>query len=198
MSTHRDPTKPGFWDERFRENFTPWDAGAAPPDLERYLSSARGGGRVLIPGSGSAYEVRSFCERGYETIAIDFSEAAVERARALLGEWRDAVVLGDFFAYDFGAPFDVIYERAFLASLPPRMRGDYARRVAQLLRPGGRLLGFFVHGEPQRGPPFCLKEGELLELLGGDFDKTAEAAVTASIPVFEGKERWEIWVRKGD
>jgi SAM-dependent methyltransferase len=193
----RDPTTPAFWDERFRESFTPWDAGVTPPDLVRHLESVRGGGRVLIPGCGSAYEARSFCERGYDTIAIDFSEAAVERARALLGEWQSAVVLGDFFSYDFAGLFDIVYERAFLASLPPRMRPDYARRVAQVLRPGGKLLGFFVHGEPQRGPPFCLKEGELRELLGENFEQTAEAAVSASIPVFEGKERWEVWARKG-
>jgi len=151
----------------------------------------------LIPGCGAAYEVRTFCERGYEVVAIDFSVAAVERAREVLAGLQGAVVLGDFFSYDFGGrPFDVIYERAFLASLPPRLWADYARRVAELLRSGGRLIGFFVYGEQQGGPPFCLKPGELAGLLGDKFEKTAEAAVTASVPVFKGKERWEVWTRR--
>ena len=110
---------------------------------------------------------------------------------------QGAVVLGDFFSYDFGGtPFDVIYERAFLASLPREMWSDYARRGAELLRPGGRLIGFFVYGDQQGGPPFCLKAGELARLFGGQFEKTAEAFVTTSVPVFKGKERWEVWTRK--
>lgn len=197
MSTQEDPGTPSFWDARFRGKRTPWDAGSTPPDLERYLAEKGGGGRVLIPGCGSAYEVRTFSEKGYEAIAMDFSVAAVERARAVLGALQGAVVLGDFFSYDFaGRPFDIIYERAFLASLPRKMWPDYAHRVAELLRPEGRLIGFFVYGEQQAGPPFCLKAGELAELLGEKFERTANSVAATSVPVFKGKERWEVWTRR--
>lgn len=197
MGTKEDPATPTFWDVRFRQKRTPWDAGSTPPDLERYLTVKRSGGRVLIPGCGSAYEVRSFSDKGYEVVAIDFSQAAVERARAELGPWHTAVVLGDFFSHDFGArPFDIVYERAFLASLPRKMWADYAARVAELLRPRGRLIGFFVYGEQQGGPPFCLKAGELAGLLGEKFEKVDEAVVTTSVPVFVGRERWEVWIRR--
>lgn len=117
----------------------------------------------MIPGCGLAYELRTFFEKGYEVVAIDFSVAAVERAKGLLGALQDAVVLGDFFSYDFGRrPFDLVYERAFLAYLPRRMWPDYAHRLGELLRPGGKLIGFFVYGEQQGGPPFCLKASELV------------------------------------
>jgi len=175
----------------------PWDAGSTPPDLKRYLVQQGRDGGVLIPGCGSAYEVRTFSERGYKVVAIDFSVAAVERAKEVLGALQGAVVLGDFFSYDFGRTlFDVIYERAFLASLPRAMWPDYAHRIEELLRPGGRLIGFFVYGDQQGGPPFCLKAGELAGLLGDQFEKKAEAVVTASVPVFKDKERWEVWARK--
>ena len=197
MSTQEDPATAAFWDVRFRDKRMPWDAAATPPGLERYLAQESGGRRVLIPGCGSAYEVRTFTEKGDEVVAIDFSAAAVERAKEVLGPLQGAIVLGDFFSHDFGAaPFDIVYERAFLASLPRRMWSDYGRRVAQLLRPGGRLIGFFVYGEQQGGPPFCLKEGDLAELLADNFDQSAESAVTTSVPVFKGKERWEVWTRK--
>jgi SAM-dependent methyltransferase len=197
VNSGRDPGTPSFWDTLFRDKRTPWDAGSTPLELKRYLDERNDGGRVLIPGCGSGHEVRAFSEKGgYEVTAIDFSTAAVERARSLLGEWQRAVVLGDFFSCDFGGrPFDVIYERAFLASLPRPMWRDYARRVTQLLRPGGRLIGFFVYGGQQGGPPFCLKTDELDELLGDNFDRITESAVSASVAVFEGKERWEVWVR---
>jgi len=35
----------------------PWDAGGVPRELAKYLAGASGGGRVLIPGCGAAYEV---------------------------------------------------------------------------------------------------------------------------------------------
>jgi len=197
MSSKDDPTDPAFWNVRFRENRTPWDAGSAPPQLERYLAGERGGGRVLIPGCGSAYEVRSFEDNGYEVVAIDFSAAAVERAAAELGPLSTAVILGDFFTYDFGdRRFDIVYERAFLASMPPKLWPAYAARVARLLRPGGRLIGFFAYGGRHDGPPFFLDPGELQALLGAELERVEELAVTASVPVFENKERWEVWSRK--
>jgi hypothetical protein len=102
-----------------------------------------------------------------------------------------------FFSYDFGGrPFDLVYERAFLASLPRRMWPDYAHRLGELLRPGGKLIGFFVYGEQRGGPPFCLRAGELAQLLGDMFGKTAEAVVTTSVPIFKGRERWEVWTRR--
>ena len=49
----------------------------------------------------------------------------------------------------------------------------------------------------ERGPPFGLKTGELEALLGEHFDRVADAAVADSIPIFAGKERWQVWsVRK--
>lgn len=195
MATTEDPSSPDFWDVRFREKRTPWDAGSTPHDLERYLTKASGPGRVLIPGCGAAYEARSFAQKGFEVVAIDFAPAAVDRARAELGEGSARIVLGDFFSYDFGGAFDIIYERAFLASLPPTMRSHYAARVAELLRPGARLVGFFVYGKKPGGPPFFLGEGELGVLLGDRFQKIEEAAVDTSVPVFQGRERWEVWIR---
>lgn len=46
------------------------------------MARQRGGGRVSIPGCGSAYEARTFAEKGYDVVAIDFSPAAVERQEA--------------------------------------------------------------------------------------------------------------------
>jgi len=34
-----DAARPEFWEKRFRENFTPWDAGGVPASLERFLKA---------------------------------------------------------------------------------------------------------------------------------------------------------------
>ena len=164
--------------------------------MARYLAGASGGGRALISGCGAAYEVAAFHEAGYEVIAIDFSPAAVSAAARVLGPLRRVVRLGDFFQYDFGIiRFDIIYERAFLCSLPRRSRPAYCARVSELLRPGGLLIGFFFYDASESRPPFGLGEGELEELLKGRFVLEAEEKTCSPVPVFAGKERWQIWRR---
>ena len=190
-----DAARPEFWEKRFRENFTPWDAGGVPASLERFLKAEPRRRRVLIPGCGSGYEVRAFAEAGLETLAIDFAPAAVERAQRTLGPVAHLVRLEDFFEFGFDRPFDLVYERAFLCALPRRLWPRYAPRVAELLRPGGRLAGFFFFDDTERGPPFGLKSGELETLLEREFDRTVDASVSDSIPIFAGKERWQVWTR---
>ncbi len=193
-----DAGRPEFWEKRFRENFTPWDARGVPAALEAFLKTEPLAQRVLIPGCGSGYEVRAFAQAGFEVVAIDFAQAALERARNVLGPLASLVRFADFFDFDAGDPFDLVYERAFLCALPRRLWPGYAPRVSQLLGPEGKLAGFFYFDEGERGPPFGLKTGELEALLGGRFDPVADAAVGDSIPVFAGKERWQVWsVRTG-
>jgi SAM-dependent methyltransferase len=188
-----DAARPEFWEKRFRENFTPWDAGRVPEALGQFLKTEQSGQRVLIPGCGSGYEVRAFAEAGHEVMAVDFAQAAVERARRILGPLSDRVRLADFFECGFEAPFDLVYERAFLCSLPRPLRRRYAQRVVELLRPEGRIAGFFFFEDGERGPPFGLKAGELEALFSGKFERVTDTAVGDSIPVFEGKERWQVW-----
>jgi hypothetical protein len=105
------------------------------------------------------------------------------------------VILGDFFAYDFGERhFDLIYERTFLCSMTPSRRPDYATRVADLLSPGGRLIGFFIFGQkPGSGPPFPLTEGEVQQLFNARFQLVLSEAVSDSLPLFRDMERWQEW-----
>jgi len=196
MSAKENPAQPQFWEKRFRESVTPWDAGVVPAALKRFLDKESHRGRVLIPGCGSGYEVRAFVEAGHEVLAVDFAPAAVERAQNILGRFADRVRLGDFFEFDSGAPFDLVYERAFLCALPRHLWPRYAPRVAKLLKPEGRLAGFFYFDDGERGPPFGLKSGELEVLLGENLARLADAPVADSIPIFQGKERWQVWKRR--
>jgi SAM-dependent methyltransferase len=55
----------------------------------------------MIPGCVSGYEVQAFHAAGYDVTAIDFSPAAVEHAKRVLGSLAERVILGNFFTYDF-------------------------------------------------------------------------------------------------
>lgn len=188
-------SQPDFWEPRYRAGQTPWDFGDVPAALKKYLAAHPRGGSVLVPGCGSGHEIAAFASAGYEVTAIDFAPAAVELARRHVGPaLADRVLLDDFFTCDFAAaPFDSIYERTFLCALPPDQRPAYARRIAQLLKPGGALIGFFYFGKtpPDDGPPFGLAWGEADELFSRHFLIGNDQPVTDSLPIFAGKERWQ-------
>jgi len=193
----QDSSQPEFWDTRYRGGTTPWDAGAVPKRLAQWLVAEPRAMRVLVPGCGSGYEVRLFAERGHDVLAIDFSDAAVEAARRTLGNLANRVRKADFFALD-EAPFDLVYERTFLCALPRRMWPQWAERISELVRPGGRLAGFFFIDDNPRGPPFGTSPRQLNQLLGKTFASLEDELVPAgqSVPVLAGKERWQVWKRR--
>lgn len=193
----RDPADPEFWELRYGARFAPWDAGKVPAQLLAFVRASPAPRRVLVPGCGSAWDVRGFAEHGWDVVGIDFSRLAVEEARRILGPHGARVREADFFAPLAEAPFDVVYERAFLCALPRRLWGDWARRVAELVAPGGLLAGFFFFDAGERGPPFPLHgQQELDALLRGLFERIEDAPVADSIDVFRGKERWQVWKRQ--
>ncbi|HXZ47491.1 MAG TPA: methyltransferase [Usitatibacter sp.] len=194
----RDPAEADFWDLRYEARFVPWDAGKAPERLRAFVAASGSPRRVLVPGCGSAADVAFLAESGWDVLGIDFSRQALAAACAALGPRARHLRHGDFFAPIPEAPFDVVYERAFLCALPRRLWEAWARRVAELVRPGGALAGFFYFDEGDRGPPFPLHgQAELDALLGGAFELTEDGDVGDSIPVFAGKERWQVWRRRG-
>ena len=193
----QDSSRPEFWDTRFRDGVTPWDAGGVPPALKNWIGRRRGRLRVLIPGAGTGYEVRLFAEHGHDVLAIDFSDAAIEAAKRELGSLSGRVRKADFFGLQDG-PFDVVYERAFLCALPRTLWSGWARRMAELVSPGGVLAGFFYLDDNPRGPPFGVSQEGLNDLLGKAFDLTESQVLPPeqSLPVFQGKEIWQVWTRR--
>lgn len=192
----RDPLDARFWDERFEQRFTPWDRGAAPQALRDFVAASGRPLTVLAPGCGSAHELVLMCEAGWDATAIDFSPAAVARAKALAGQWADRIVQADFFAWAPARPLDLVYEQAFLCALPRARWPDVARRWEALLAPGGLLAGYFYFDEAEKGPPFGIARAALDALLAPGFECIVDEAVTDSIPVFAGKERWMEWRRR--
>ena len=192
----QDSSESGFWESRYRDHVTPWDAGKVPDALRAYTTRITPGCRILIPGCGSAYEARYLAENGFDVLAIDFSPAAVELAKKNLFPFADKARLANFFDFDRGDPYDVIYERAFLCALPPKMWPRYPPRTARLLRPGGDLAGFFFFKDSEKGPPFGTTSEVLHALLDPDFALIEDVPVADSIPVFQGSERWQVWRRR--
>ena len=166
-----------------------------PEQLRVFLQSLEPGRRVLISGCGEDFRaIEAFHRAGHEVTAIDFSPVAVESIKKALPKVSGAIILGDLFSYNFGAAsFDLVYERSFLCSLPPRLWNDYVARVAQLLAPHGILAGFFFYGNDPEPPPYPLTEAKASELFGGHFNLRKSAEVTDSLSIYDRNERWLEW-----
>jgi SAM-dependent methyltransferase len=197
MENSSDSNQPDFWTVRYTAGKTPWDFGGVPSALKSFLERSSVPGRVLIPGCGSGYEVQAFHAAGYDVSAIDFSPAAVDQAKRVLGVLAERIILGDFFTHDFGQrPFDLIYERTFLCSMSPFRWPEYVNRMADLLMPGGKLIGAFLYGQRQSpGPPFPLTDAEADRLFKKRFELMRSEAVTDSLPLFRDMERWQEWLK---
>ena len=183
-----------FWDDRYSADMTPWDAGRVPAALKAFADDRPASARILIPGCGSGHEAAYLHEGRWDVLAIDFSAAAIARAAAVLGPDSPVLREADFFHLS-DEPFDVIYERAFLCALPPRLWPAYGEQMARLTRPGGFLAGYFYLAERRGGPPFGASRQDLEEVLGEAFHCVMDEAVSDSLPVFAGRERWQIWSR---
>lgn len=197
---HQRPELPDFWDKRFAEGVTPWENPAIPQclrDFSREFSAdSATAPRVLVPGCGSARDAGWLASLGWQVTALDFSAVAVDRARALLGDgFAGTLLCADFFTFQPPAPFSLILERAFLCALPRALRPAYARRVGELLAPGALLAGVFFVTDQLKGPPFGIEQHELDALLGDAFVRSDDRAVDDSLPVFAGRERWQVWQR---
>ena len=194
--TDQQPEHPDFWCKRFDAGTTPWDAGCTPAAFASFIDGQEKPLNTLIPGCGSAWEAAHLAESGWPVTALDFSPAAVSKAREVLGNTPVTLICDDFFTFQPAMPYQLIYERAFLCALPRKLSADWGRRVAELLPHGGLLAGFFFICDQPKGPPFGIVQSQLDELLAANFELLVNATVHDSIPVFSGRERWQVWRRR--
>lgn len=192
---HQRPEHMAFWEKRFAEGTTPWDAGEVPAALKTFAAEAQPR-HALIPGCGSAYEAAFLDRMGWRVTALDFAPAAIEAARRQMPGFSGTLVCADFFAFAPAAQIQMIYERAFLCALPRKLWPAWGQRVAELLPPGGLLAGvFFLNGEALRGPPFGISEATLGELLSPAFQCLSKTPSLDAIGPFRGHEHWMVWER---
>lgn len=192
------PEHPDFWCKRFGEGITPWDAGKVPAAFADFIAGQAAPESTLIPGCGSAWEAAYLAEKGWPVTALDFSPTAIDAARQVLDGAAVDLMCADFFNFPVATPYRLIYERAFLCALPRKLWADWGRRVAELLPPGGRLAGYFFICDQPKGPPFGILPDQLSGLLAVNFDLIEDSPVDDSIPVFAGRERWQVWRRRAD
>jgi methyl halide transferase len=191
-----------YWDNRYQNGLTGWDIGYVSTPLKDYFDQLENKElRILIPGAGNAYEAAYLWQLGFRNVTV--LDIARQPLDAFLRENpyfpSSQAVQKDFFAVE--GQFDLIVEQTFFCSFPPlpETRYDYARQCAQLLAPGGKLVGLWfdipLTGDMEKRP-FGGSRAEYLTYLAPLFEvKTFEKSHN-SIQPRAGNELFGIFIKK--
>jgi cyclopropane-fatty-acyl-phospholipid synthase len=120
----------------------------------------KAGDHVLDVGCGwGSFALHAAGERGARVTGITLSEpqAALARRRAAVAGLADRIEIRVADYRDLGAErYDAVASIGMVEHVGNVNLDDYARRLAAVLRPGGRLLNHGIarlrHGDPEAGP----------------------------------------------
>ncbi len=180
---------PAYWTERYRASRDGWDLGGANLGLlEEVTSRVNPTQRVLIPGAGRGYEAEWLWQAGYDQVYVcDWSELALARlASSLYLPKADRLLVGDFF--ELSGRFDVIIEQTFFCAIDPSQRERYVDQCADLLTPGGLLIGVLFDKTFSAGPPFGGSRAEYADAFGRRFAVNNLAEFQGSVAPRRGSE----------
>lgn len=150
-----------FWDERYQMSATGWNVGQITQPLKDYVDQLEDNSlRILIPGCGNSYEAEYLHQLGFGNVhVIDISELPLINFQQRVPSFPSAHLhFEDFFQHQ-GA-YDLILEQTFFCAIDPALRDDYVRKMAELLVPGGKLVGVLFDKVPNDPPPYGGDEAE--------------------------------------
>jgi thiopurine S-methyltransferase len=191
-----------FWSARYQEGRTGWDIGYPSPPLTEYLDQLTDKSlRILIPGAGNAYEAAYAWQQGFSNVhVLDIAREPLDAFQEKLPDFPGEQLLqDDFFAHE--GTYDLILEQTFFCSFPPlpETRAAYAKKMHQLLAPGGKLVGLWFNipltGDLGKRPFGGTREG-YLNYLTPYFDPVVFTAAHNSIKPRLGSELFGVFVRK--
>ncbi len=155
------------WEARYRDGATGWERPGPNPAIQAWLElGSLQPCHILVPGAGRGAEPLVLAEAGFSVTVVDAapSAVAVQRARLERLHVTARVEQADLLQWQPPEPFDAIYDQTCLCALPPTTWPDYAARLHDWLRPGGRLFILFMQTHTGGGPPFHCDLAEMRRL----------------------------------
>ncbi len=188
-----------FWEEMWHEGRTKWDVGyAAPPIIEYANQLTDKSIRILIPGAGNAYEAEYLHQNGFENVyVLDIASRPLENFKKRVTDFPEEHLLNQNF-FEHAEKYDLIIEQTFFIALEPKLRSNYARKINELLNPGGKLAGLLITDtEPsESGPPFIDTKEEYIKHFERIFNIKVYETAYNSIKPRAGREMFINFVKK--
>ncbi|GAB6070980.1 thiopurine S-methyltransferase [Thiomicrorhabdus hydrogeniphila] len=169
-----------------------WNSGVVgfhQPDVNHYLKthwsklSLQGKENVLVPLCGKSLDMIWLAQQGHSVLGIELSPKALDEFLAennLSAETIEqgnhcgyklpdmTLLCGDFFhlTKEQCSDIHVVYDRAALVALPPEMRKQYVKHLAEILPKNSQYLLITMEYDQtsMNGPPFSVTETEVIEL----------------------------------
>ncbi|TXK33253.1 methyltransferase domain-containing protein [Pontibacter qinzhouensis] len=179
-----------YWQNRYKVSQTGWDVAKITKPLQDYFDQLPDRQlQILIPGCGNAWEAEYLFNAGFRNIFVaDFAEAPLQHFAARVPAFpKEQLLHANFF--ELQGQYDLLVEQTFFCSLDPNLRGAYAQKCAELLRPGGKLVGLLFDTEfLQPGPPFGGSREEYRSYFAPYFEFVHYETAYNSITPRQGKE----------
>ncbi|KAI9143257.1 S-adenosyl-L-methionine-dependent methyltransferase [Paraphysoderma sedebokerense] len=201
----------GGWEEMHKTKNTPWDAGKSAPALLKLLKEGKVPNgddqilvhrRALVPGCGRGYDVFNLASENRYAVGLDISDTVIAECQQAQKERNIPDLQATFLKADFFTfpteKFDTVYDYTFLCALQPPMRPDWARRMYEIIKPGGLLITLmFPIDNHEDGPPFAVSPELYRQLLTSYFDEVS-ISDCESFPARAGREKLGLWRRKAE
>lgn len=194
------PSDAEFWGALYRDGGDGWELGRASPPLARFFAEhPPAGRRVLVVGCGRGHEARMLASLGAEVVAIDFAPEAIAGARLRAEAEKIKVDFRERDLFKLASDperYPIVVEHCCFCAIDPARRDEYAEVVADVLEPGGALIGlFYAHGRAG-GPPFSVTRDELDKCFSRHFDILQIETPPDSVVARQGQELLAV-MRKG-
>lgn len=187
-----------FWEDKYSENNTGWDIGSVSPPLKAYVDQLHNNDlSILIPGAGNAYEAEYLFEQGFKNVeVVDLATQPLKNLQKRVPAFpEEQLIQADFF--DLQKKYDLILEQTFFCALNPVLRPAFAKKMHEILNPGGKLAGLlFDFPLTEYGPPFGGSQEEYKSYFQPYFHLKVLKRCYNSIPPRLGNELFIIFEKK--
>jgi len=161
-----------FWNQRWMDKKIGWDVGYATPPITHFMENyPEKEAEILIPGCGNAHEAEFLLKQGFTHITlVDISQVAVDLLNEKFKNNSEITLIHDDF-FNLKGAYDLIIEQTFFCALNPQLREEYAKKMYNLLKENGRLIGVLFDVEfKTEGPPFGGSEEEYIDFFQPFFE----------------------------
>jgi methyl halide transferase len=188
-----------YWNNCYQTNDIRWDLGKISTPIEAYISQLNNKELyILIPGGGNSHEAEYLLNNGFKNVfVVDISPFAISNLKERVPNFLvNQLFNEDFFKLD-GA-FDLIIEQTFFCAIDKNLRPAYAKKTAELLHLGGKLVGLLFDAPlNEEHPPYGGSPDEYVKYFEPYFDIEIMEPCYNSVGPRSGREVWIKMIKKG-
>jgi SAM-dependent methyltransferase len=187
-----------YWEKRWQNKETGWDTGAVTIPLKTYFDQIIDKNiKILIPGCGNAYEAEYLFQQGFKnTFIIDIAPQALDSFSKRVPDFtKSNLICDDFFNHI--NQYDLIVEQTFFCALDPKLRESYIKKMHELLKPKGKLVGVLFNIPLNSAhPPFGGNKAEYEKQFSPYFNFKHFTTCYNSIKPRENNELFVVFVKR--